>query len=861
MRLKTFCEGLVCHKKGIFRRVRTCETETLRRQILMGASSLIPDYIKSGEKSVFYIHFKEAYRELYSVPMQLEEACRRDSLLWKRLLDYYLNDKPVIVEHNKVVVTIYGTILVHMVYEQEGQYHALIIESSKQKLSKRGRKITTRPESSVLMAAIKEAMEEAYKGITIHLASLPSKKDKNGVIIPLYDKADEVSYDFKEQYTSPEEFRAYLEGLTNAFALEEADCSTCIYNGKYCNLQPFRKSGEVEEKAGETRTFTDSQQEAIGHLFGPMRISAGPGSGKTAVLVERLRVMIEEKGVSPFNILMVTFTKSAAAEMEKRLLPIVGERCLPTISTLHALALNVLGASEIGRRSETKVARYKLLKLAVMSLPEPFKGASTLTLYGEFGLLPRLETAFEDLKDPEAFERKYPSFDYEQVQMVYRLYQEMYEELGYITFDDQISLACEMLESDKYLLRSFRARYKYIMVDEFQDVDGEQMRLISLLAGDKGNLTVVGDDDQAIYSFRGGSNEYMLSFPEAFPGCREVELSDNFRSTHEIIACNRALIEKNVERIPKNFRGRKDGKRPVFLNIFHMDSMPKLVGELREHGYRYGDIAIISRNNGVLYKIKNMLGDNAIMSKSYLYNDHVFLTILYLIRLSICPAEEKDGWLTKIMSLHGIIPGEDYGEGESLYQYMASRKDDMEVVAFMEKLSDVLLYLKEPEAQVSATSIEDEAVKQIEGIQERVANIFINWYQLNEHPAMDAMFELISNEAFSTLEQLVSYMEYMALVEDDGQRVTYVNEDKISLITAHDSKGHEYKVVILVGLDDFNPRNEFDAEEARRLLYVAQTRAEERLFICAGGTTSRVDVNGSAFISDYLSECQIVREY
>src|SRR3984957_14042672 len=304
----------------------------------------------------------------------------------------------------------------------------------------------------------------------------------------------------------------------------------------------------------EIDTLSDVQRDAVLHSDGPVLIFAGAGSGKTRVLTHRIAHLLRDKDVFPNRILAVTFTNRAAGEMRARLERMVGPANARDlwVGTFHSVCVRIL------RRDGQKIGIAP--NFAIMD--ETDQRSIIKDVLHELGFderqitpgaaLNEISKAKNALLDPDQYESKATSFSGERLATVYRLYEKRLRESNGLDFDDLISQTIRLLETDVETRTRYQNKFRYVLVDEYQDVNYAQYRLCALLAEEHKNLTVVGDDDQSIYAWRGSDYKNILRFEEDFPGARVFKLEENYRSTQAILTVANELVQNNTTRRAKN---------------------------------------------------------------------------------------------------------------------------------------------------------------------------------------------------------------------------------------------------------------------------------------------------------------------
>ena len=301
-------------------------------------------------------------------------------------------------------------------------------------------------------------------------------------------------------------------------------------------------------------TLNPMQKEAVLHTEGPLLILAGAGSGKTRVLTHRIAYLIDEKGVNPWNILAITFTNKAAGEMRERVDALVGFGAESIwVSTFHSTCVRILRRYIENLGYTTSFSIYDSDDQKTL-MKQVFKTLDIDTKqYKERSVLSIISSAKDKLISPEEFLLNAgQDFRQKKVGEIYKEYQNQLKKNNALDFDDLIVKTVELFQNNHLVLEHYQERFRYIMVDEYQDTNTAQFKLISLLASKYGNLCVVGDDDQSIYRFRGADIENILSFEQTFPGAKVIKLEQNYRSTQNILDAANGVIRHNQGRKEKS---------------------------------------------------------------------------------------------------------------------------------------------------------------------------------------------------------------------------------------------------------------------------------------------------------------------
>ena len=604
--------------------------------------------------------------------------------------------------------------------------------------------------------------------------------------------------------------------------------------------------------------LNDKQREAAGHIDGPLLIIAGAGSGKTRVLTHRVAYLIKECGVNPYNIMAITFTNKAAGEMRERVDRIVGEGCEAVwVQTFHATCVRILRRHihEIGfdnnftiyDTDDSKTVMKRVLKK--LNVDPKYVRESTV--------LRAISDAKNDLIGPDEYADRYRN-DYSKrtISQAYDLYQDMLRDNNALDFDDLLRLTVALFKNCPEVLENYQHRFKYIMVDEYQDTNNAQFELVRLLAKEHGNLCVVGDDDQSIYKFRGANIGNILGFESNFPGAKVVKLEQNYRSTKNILDAANAVIANNTGRKPKRLWTDREEEDPVFFSIYdnsaeEAEGVVSEIERLKSKGLAdYGDCAILYRTNAQSREFEaRFVRDGVpyfIVGGVNFYSRREVKDMLAYLKTVDSGRDD--------VSVRRIINVPKRGIGATTIEKIAAFADDAGL-GFYEAcgMADEIPGLGKSASKVlDFVNLIDSFRKCLEenGPTETLKMIVDETdYQneLKEEDADDAS-ERIGNidELINTLRQfeddepegtLSQFLEDAALVSD----LDSADEDtsRVMLMTVHSAKGLEFPRVFLCGMEDgvfpgymsINSDDPDDIEEERRLAYVAITRAQDVLYI------------------------------
>ncbi|MGH7706524.1 MAG: ATP-dependent helicase, partial [Vulcanimicrobiaceae bacterium] len=605
----------------------------------------------------------------------------------------------------------------------------------------------------------------------------------------------------------------------------------------------------------QTDVLSDAQRAAVEHTEGPVLIFAGAGSGKTRVLTHRIGYLLETKHIFPDRILAVTFTNKAAGEMKARLERMVGDAARDLwVGTFHAICVRMLrrDGARIGVSRNFVIMdetdQRALIRDVLVELDVDERQLSPGAALDEIG------KAKNALLAPDAYESKNTSFHGERVAKVYREYERRLAESNGLDFDDLIAKAVALLEADGDIRTRYQNKFRYILVDEYQDVNYAQYKLCAILAGEHKNLTVVGDDDQSIYSWRGSDYQNILRFERDFKGAKIFKLEENYRSTQTILDAANELVVNNKGRAPKKlFTQRAAGEGVTVYGAeteraevrYAIEKVKSLVRE----GAAYRDFAVLYRTNaqsrvfeegflgeGIPYRVVGGVGfyartevKDVIAYLRYIVNpaDAVaFRRIVNVPRRSI--GQQTLASLVDAASEAGVSVGQAVFDKELLRRAVPKKQKELErfaelIVALRERaatlaISDLLVTVMEDSGYVRELRAEDtaESRTRIENLQELIG----------------VAREFEGRDEGGTLED---FLANLALVTDLDALDTEASF--VTLMTLHAAKGLEFPVVFLAGLEDgvfphTRALTDMEAlEEERRLAYVGMTRAMDRLYL------------------------------
>ena len=591
------------------------------------------------------------------------------------------------------------------------------------------------------------------------------------------------------------------------------------------------------------------QQLAVKHDTGPLLLLAGAGSGKTRALTHRIAWLIQQYKVDPWQILAVTFTNKAAGEMKERLEEIIGDSQGLWVSTFHSACVRILRQEIEALGFNRNFTIYddqdqeRLLKVLLQELG-----------IDEKQLKPRaVAAAIDRAKNKGLWPEQLEDNDYqaEQVTRIYALYQERLKQANALDFGDLLMQTVRLLEEHPAVLEKYRQRFHYVLVDEFQDTNQVQYRLIHLLASGHGNLCVVGDDDQSIYRWRGAEVGNILGFERDYPGCETIRLEQNYRSTKTILDAAGAVVAHNAGRKVKKLWTENPDGDPVTLEVLpdDLEEARYLAGEisrLKRVGRHLRDIAVFYRTNAQSRVLEEALRNERIPYVMFgglkFYLRMEVKDILAYLRLISNPADT--------VSARRVINVPPRGIGAVTVNKVAAFENDAggflaacrmalergalsgaaagKVRVFVELIESFMRRAVDTSyPQLTAELIEETGygpqlrAEKTEEARNRMDNLQQLLAGMEEHLASEGTLQ--------------DYLEQVALITDLDSYDQSL--DRVTLMTLHAAKGLEFPIVFMAGMEeDIFPHSrsggaQEELEEERRLCYVGMTRAMEKLYL------------------------------
>ena len=608
--------------------------------------------------------------------------------------------------------------------------------------------------------------------------------------------------------------------------------------------------------------INEVQREAVQHIDGPMLVVAGPGSGKTLVITERTRYLIEEKRIPEDQMLVITFTKAAAGEMKERFLhQRKTSRTGVSFGTFHAVFFTILkhayhfNSTNIVREE----VRLQYMKDIIHRMELEYEDEKEFIsdLFSEISLVKGSRIDLENYYSISCSEEVFRS--------IYQEYDKRLRRTNLIDFDDMLLLCHQLLSARPDILALWQKKFQYILIDEFQDINLVQYEIVQMLAKPQNNLFIVGDDDQSIYRFRGAKPEIMLNFAVDYPDCKKITLNTNYRSTANILEASNRLVRHNENRFDKIVQTVKEAGNEIVIRHFatlieENQVLAEEILKLNKSGMPLSHIAVL---------VRTTLGAGALIYKLMEYN------IPFQMRDAL--PNLFDHWVTRdILSYIKIAMGR---SDRNLYLQIINRPKryisrdsfdstevDLEAVKdYYEDKNWVLERLEQLEYDLSILGRMNPyaAVNYIRrgiGYED-----YLKEYAEFRRIKVDELFDILdelqeSARDFKTYEEWFSYMEnYKEELKKQAAGNKEQKKDSVMLATMHSSKGLEFDVVFIVDANEgITPHKKAvlatDIEEERRLFYVAMTRAKELLYLFSARERYNKVAHWSRFIDEIKEE-------
>lgn len=595
----------------------------------------------------------------------------------------------------------------------------------------------------------------------------------------------------------------------------------------------------------------EAQFAAITHGDGAMLVLAGPGSGKTLVITQRIRYLIEEHQVKPEDILVITFTKAAAVEMQERFLKISNQKGGPVnFGTFHATFFNILKhtykftAGNIIRERD----KYKLIAGILAKAPSEMMCQDANESYAQDtdnDLIQRLLAEISMVKNNGICPQEFASETLPQTafEYLYDTYKKEMNRRRRIDFDDMVLLCRDLLLARPEVLKLWQERFRYILIDEFQDICPLQYEVVRLLAAPRDNLFIVGDDDQAIYGFRGSKPEIMLNFQKDYPSAKQVLLNVNYRSRRDIVETAGRLIAHNKTRFPKTVETQNsmtDGVKIYSFTSKHQQAKNTalLIKQyMEQEGAHYDDIAILYRTGNHMVNTAQCLVQEGIPFRmrekpKNIYQSPIAMDLTAYLRYALYEDTVSDFF--RIMNSpvryirRNYVPLKPF----SMQELMSACRNEDYVVQNIIQMYDDLHFMKGLNPYAAVNFIR-KGVGYDAHIQKQCLERGVD--SREKFAELDALQQLAKD--FETIEEWLSHIAcYDAVMEKASADRQKDTADAVNIVTMHASKGLEWKLVILPDVNEGvvphkKAVTDAELEEERRMFYVAMTRAKELLFL------------------------------
>lgn len=604
--------------------------------------------------------------------------------------------------------------------------------------------------------------------------------------------------------------------------------------------------------------FNKEQEEAITHKEGPLMVLAGPGSGKTLVIAYRVKWLIENTGVHPSNILVITFTRAAAEEMRKRFFAFDGMENAPvTFGTFHSIFFMILRYAY--RYTAGNIIREDVKRRYIKEMTENME----LEIEDEKEFLSGIINEISYVKGEMMSLSYYHSSNCsdELFAQIYEGYERRLREENLIDFDDMLVFCYELLKERKDILAMWQQKFQYILIDEFQDINKVQYEIVRMLAGKGDHLFIVGDDDQSIYRFRGARPEIMLGFEKDYPDAKKVILNTNYRCSAEIVDSAEHLISHNTKRFPKNMRAARGKKVPITFRYLkdageECTDILKGIRFYHKKGIPLEEMAVIFRTNTQPRLLVGRLMEYNIpfQMRDVIPNifDHwIARNILTYIKIAMGNKDRK--LFLQIMNrpkryISRSMLTDSQVDLKKLKQETFGKKWLYEKIDKLE-MDLCLLRKMEPYAAIqyirSGIGYED----------------YMNEYAQFRRMNPDDLEEVL-NQIQESAKEYHSFEEWFAYIDSYGEELEKQMEagrqqqkSGVTLTTMHSSKGLEYEVVFVMDINEGTTPHkkavkDADLEEERRLFYVAVTRAKTYLFLYSLKELYQKEVQISRYIGE-----------
>ncbi|MGB7605086.1 MAG: ATP-dependent helicase [Lutisporaceae bacterium] len=620
------------------------------------------------------------------------------------------------------------------------------------------------------------------------------------------------------------------------------------------------------------KTLNEEQKRAAEHEQGPCMVLAGPGTGKTTIIVHRLANMIKASAAKPENILVVTFSKDAAAEMKERFFKFAAEYSIAspaklneiTFGTFHSVFFRFLRQYENYKLDNLldESEKFSIIKNIARKLQLDFSEdddriADVINDIGYF---------INTLSDTVDYKPQSCTID--EFREIFESYYTIKQKQNKFDYDDMLMDCYYLLKNNKRVLASVRAKFTHILIDEFQDISPVQFEAIKLITEPLRNVFVVGDDDQSIYGFRGAAPGILMEFEDIYKESTKITLRENYRSTKQILSCAMVLIDNNKNRYPKKLEPIKNqGEMPSIISVKDFEEEARLIAvrikELTARSGSYSDVAVIFRTNLQSRALVDAFMDHNIPftaadGAASIYKHWVFRDIMAYFQLAVGIGREKE--ITRILN-----KPKRYISRDSIATAIKYNGD---------LISNLITYCSLNGRQVNVLVDFQHCIKRMSNMKAKEAFKYIRGYigyeeylrdyasskGINAKGLLDALEE--AGDAIQHFEEIKDFLAHVEEVEEKTKEARYKSnkQDSVRLLTMHKAKGLEFDTVFISGVvkglspyegsEGLKPN---ELEEERRLLYVAATRAKNTLYICVPKERYGRQVESSRFVDEILN--------
>ena len=710
---------------------------------------------------------------------------------------------------------------VHLIVEKQNAYYALSFFGGKSEKGMCGKSEKTMIQYELNFAVMKEGLESQYPGITIVPIYFGSGEEK-GIIKP-WDCSEKGKASANVFFISDSNLNAAASVL---HSMEIGNCQNCSV--KYaCKMQRYsgRKQEKTMEKKWQMPSYDASQQSVIHHKEGIALVCAGPGSGKTATVIGR--VIELGKTVPTEQMLCISYSERAANELKERISSYVDEEDMPRVCTIHALGMEIIQAYDELHPYDhphvllTNSEKKNIVRRLLEEQESPLKGISYKNFldgaYSTVNVVCNKITKYQE-NPANFYNSKDCGLDKNEWEALMRSYREEIEDVNFITYDDQLTLSCAYLKNNPIIRNYFSMKYKYVIVDEYQDVNGKSEALIHELGSLNGNLMCIGDSNQSIYSFTGSSSRFIDEFPLRYPNSVTYLMKGNYRSTKKIADISNLALGGS-ENLPLDEKaivytdGMIEGA-PVKEMTNELKNVCTFIQSQIDAGVALKDIAIIATRHKLLQYLFRELPFETVLAENYGIHDFMFALIYQVLSILYEPQNTQAYLFLALLF-------------EKDMSYIASLKNGLNgnMLTMDPQLSSVLSFAKE---------IKNETA-------EHFVAQFCAYMDMDDTVSEEFLLKLVKQSNLHSTSDLFHMMNDMVFFEDDT-KIHYLPENKITLITAHSSKGCEFHSVLVYDADSYqdcfaeNDGSSYD----RKLLFVALSRAKRVLAVAKSPGTETV---------------------